>query len=51
VKFYLQKFVLRPNYESPVIKSIGKNIIEIKDGTFTWEASYLDELHKKGMSV
>ncbi|XP_033609843.1 multidrug resistance-associated protein 5 isoform X2 [Cryptotermes secundus] len=44
----LQKFVLRPNYESPVIKSVGRNIIEIKDGTFSWEASQLDEPRKKG---
>lgn len=46
----LQNFVLRPNYESPVIKSVEKNIIEIKDGTFAWEASYLDEQHKKVQS-
>lgn len=46
----LQNFVLRPNYESPIIKSIGKNIIEIKDGTFAWETSCLDEQHQKGQS-
>ncbi|KAJ4445532.1 hypothetical protein ANN_12212 [Periplaneta americana] len=46
----LQKFVLRPNYESPVIKSVGQNVIEIKDGTFAWEASQFDEPRKKGRS-
>jgi hypothetical protein len=46
-----QKFVLRPNYESPVIKSVGKNVIEIKDGTFSWEAFQFDEPRKKGMSL
>ncbi|KAJ9585510.1 hypothetical protein L9F63_002711, partial [Diploptera punctata] len=43
----LQSFVLRPNHESPVIKSVGKYVIEIKDGTFAWEATQLDEPQKK----
>ncbi|PSN51489.1 Multidrug resistance-associated protein 5 [Blattella germanica] len=43
----LQNFVLKPNYESPVVKSVGQYVIEIKDGTFAWEASHLDEPHKK----
>jgi hypothetical protein len=47
----LQSFVLRANYESPVIKSDENNVIEIKLGTFAWEASCLGEQHKKGMSV
>jgi hypothetical protein len=45
----LQKFILRPNYESPVVKSAGNNVIEIKDGTFLWESSQFDEPRKRGM--
>ncbi|XP_046999518.1 ATP-binding cassette sub-family C member 5-like isoform X1 [Schistocerca americana] len=43
----LQKFLHRPNYESPFIRSVGEKLVEFRNGTFAWEVAVVDTKSKK----
>ncbi|GLH12006.1 Multidrug resistance-associated protein 5 [Gryllus bimaculatus] len=47
----IQKFLHRPNYESPFSKMVSDDIIHIQNGVFAWESQKREEIsRKKGRS-